>query len=187
MELLSRLNGIKPVWIELGLQTSNERTARLIRRGYELPVYDDAVRLLRSAGIETVTHVIFGLPGETRDDMLDTVRHIADVYRATGGPGAPPMGVKLQLLHILRGTDLYDMYLEGAVVPMERGEYIDTVCEALTLLPRGMVIHRLTGDGDKRSLAAPMWSADKKAVRAAMDKALRERDIEQGSASSQFC
>ena len=190
ISLLSRLNKIKPVWVELGLQTSNERTAELIRRGYLTPVYDDAVRRLRAEGIETVTHIIFGLPGETRADMLSTVRHVAGLCRETENISATaaPMGVKLQLLHILRGTALYDMYAAGQVRPMERDEYISTVCEALTLLPREMIVHRLTGDGDKCSLAAPLWSGDKKAVRAAMDRALRERDIVQGSGEGfQIC
>ena len=186
VDMLARLNRLKPVWVELGLQTSNQRTAALIRRGYELPVFDDAVERLTAAGLETVVHIIFGLPGETREDMLETVRHVARLYARThpADGSAPPMGVKLQLLHILRGTELYRMYKEGRAAPMERDEYIDVICEALTLLPRDIIIHRLTGDGDRKHLAAPMWSADKKAVRAAMDKALRSRDVEQGSA---FC
>ena len=187
--LLSRLNRIKPVWVELGLQTSCERTAKLINRGYELPVFDDAVKRLLGEGIETIAHIIFGLPGEARDEMLDTVRHVAGLWKdCRPAGGFPPMGVKLQLLHILKGTALYDMYLDGKAVPMERDEYIDIVCEALTLLPRDIVIHRMTGDGDKRFLAAPMWSADKKAVRAALDRALRANNTEQGSrALSQNC
>ena len=171
--LLAELNAIKPVWVELGLQTVSDETARLIRRGYELPVFDDAVQRLNRAGIETIAHVIFGLPGETREDMLRTVRHVA---------GLPIQGVKLQLLHILHGTDLYDMYMSGEVRPLEPDEYFNLLSDAIELLPRDMVIHRLTGDGDKRSLAAPLWSADKKRVRADMERFFAARDTEQGRA-----
>lgn len=188
VKLLAELNTEKPVWVELGLQTSYDGTAELINRCYPTRVYDDAVRRLNDAGLETVTHIIFGLPGETREDMLDTVRHVSALYlsereRLGREDRFPAAGVKLQLLHILRGTRLYEMYQAGEVRPLSRDEYIDIVCEALELLPRDIVIHRLTGDGDKRSLAAPMWSADKKGVRAAMYKAFAGRDIIQGSLS----
>lgn len=153
--LLDRLNQIKPVWVELGLQTSNEDTARLIRRGYPLTVYDQAVKRLHSVGIEVITHMIIGLPGETVTDMENTVRHIA---------AAGSEGIKLQLLHILRGTPLEQMYLDGQVQTLELEEYADIIARLISLLPPEMVVHRITGDGAKDELIAPLWSLDKKRV-----------------------
>ena len=155
LDMLERLNRIKPVWVELGLQTIHERSAEYIRRGYELPVYDAAVRELHKRGISVVTHLILGLPGETREDMKASLKHVVNV-------GSD--GVKLQLLHVLKGTDLADEYAAGKVPVMEFDEYIDLLCELVPLVPKEMVIHRLTGDGDKKLLIAPLWSADKKRV-----------------------
>ena len=154
LELLAELNGIKPVWIELGLQTIHERTARYIRRGYELPVYVDAVKRLRAVGIEVITHVILGLPGEDVNDMLETVSFVCK-------SGAT--GIKLQLLHVLKHTDLADEFASGAVKVLTEDEYIDILKQCVKT-PENMVIHRLTGDGDKKILIAPLWSADKKHV-----------------------
>lgn len=155
IELLSRLNRTKPVWVELGLQTADENTARLIRRGYELPVYDDAVHRLHAAGIEVITHMIIGLPGEAIEHMENTVRHII---------GAGSEGIKLQLLHILRGTPLEEMYRAGEVHVMELEEYARTVAKLIGMLPPEMVVHRITGDGARSELIAPLWSLDKKRV-----------------------
>lgn len=155
LELLSKLNKIKPVWIELGLQTINERTAEYIRRGYPLSVYDDAVKGLKERGIEVITHVILGLPGETKEDMLSTVRHVCDI-------GSD--GIKLQLLHILKNTDLEKEYEAGKVTVLSEDEYIDILRDCVKIIPDNTVIHRLTGDGDKKLLIAPIWSADKKHV-----------------------
>lgn len=155
LELISRVSRIKPVWIELGLQTIHERTAEYIRRGYPLSVYDEAVRKLRNLGIETIVHVILGLPGETREDMLETVKYVGD---------SGVQGIKLQLLHVLKGTDLADDYLAGKFSCLDMEEYTDIICEALMILPEDMVIHRMTGDGDKKLLIAPEWSKDKKRV-----------------------
>ncbi len=155
LELISRVSRIKPVWIELGLQTIHERTAEYIRRGYPLSVYDEAVRKLRNLGIETIVHVILGLPGETREDMLETVKYVGD---------SGVQGIKLQLLHVLKGTDLADDYLAGKFSCLGMEEYTDIICEALMILPEDMVIHRMTGDGDKKLLIAPEWSKDKKRV-----------------------
>lgn len=155
LDLISRVSRIKPVWIELGLQTIHERTAEYIRRGYPLSVYDEAVRKLRNLGIETIVHVILGLPGETREDMLETVKYV-------GNSGV--QGIKLQLLHVLKGTDLADDYLAGKFSCLGMEEYTDIICEALMILPEDMVIHRMTGDGDKKLLIAPEWSKDKKRV-----------------------
>ena len=170
--LLSELNQKKPVWAELGLQTVHPASAAYIRRGYGLEVYDDAVRRLRSEGIQVITHVILGLPNESREDMLQSVRYA----------GEHSDGIKLQLLHVLNGTDLLRDYREKLFTVMEQEEYIELLCDCVEALPRNVVIHRLTGDGDKRLLVAPMWSADKKRVLNAVNKAFRERDVEQGRA-----
>ena len=155
VELLARLNRIKPVWVELGLQTADENTARLIRRGYDLPIYDDAVRRLHAAGIEVITHMIIGLPGESFEQMENTVRHIVQ---------AGSEGIKLQLLHVLRGTPLEEMYRAGKVRIMEMEEYAGTVAKLIRMLPPQMVVHRITGDGARSELVAPLWSLDKKRV-----------------------
>ena len=163
LALLSELNQTKPVWVELGLQTIHERTARYIRRGYPLPVYDKAVRDLKEAGLEVIVHVILGLPGESAEDMLETVRYVA----ASGADG-----IKLQLLHVLRGTDLADDYYAGKVPVMSLEEYTDLLYRVVKEIPDEMVIHRLTGDGPKKLLIAPVWSADKKNVLNTIHRAL---------------
>ena len=155
LKLLAELNKIKPVWVELGLQTIHQRSIEYIRRGYDNSIYDDAVTKLTGLGVEVITHVIIGLPGETKEDMLKTVEYVAD---------SGSKGIKLQLLHVLKNTDLYEDYKKGLFETLSLDEYVDIVCEAIKLLPRDMVVHRLTGDGDKKILVAPMWSADKKRV-----------------------
>ncbi len=155
IELLAGLNEIKPVWVELGLQTIHAKTAEYIRRGFDLSVYDEAVRKLTERGIEVITHVILGLPGETAEDMLETVR-----YDCAGGS----KGIKLQLLHVLSGTDLEKEYLAGRVDVMTEDEYMDILKRCVSVITDGIVVHRLTGDGDKKLLVAPLWSADKKHV-----------------------
>ncbi len=155
LELLKELNEIKPVWVELGLQTIHESTAEYIRRGYGLSVYADAVKRLSSSGMEVITHVILGLPGESEDDMLETVKYVGE----TGAKG-----IKLQLLHVLKGTDLAKEYAAGKFKTLTRSEYINLLCKCIKVLPKDMIIHRLTGDGDKKLLIAPEWSADKKSV-----------------------
>ncbi|MCR5098263.1 MAG: TIGR01212 family radical SAM protein [Lachnospiraceae bacterium] len=155
IDLLSELNMIKPVWVELGLQTIHERTAEYIRRGYDLSVYDEAMGRLRKAGVEVITHMIIGLPGETPEDMLETVRYICDSGAA---------GIKLQLLHILRGTDLEREYRDGKIGTLSEDEYIDILKKCVEIIPDDVVIHRMTGDGDKRILVAPLWSGNKKHV-----------------------
>ena len=155
LELLSELNRIKPVWVELGLQTIHPKSAEYIRRGYKLNVYDRAVSELRERKIEVVTHVILGLPGETVEDMVETVRYVC-----AGGS----TGIKLQLLHILKGTDLETEYREGKVHVLSEDEYIDILKKCVRVIPEHVVVHRLTGDGDKKILVAPLWSGDKKHV-----------------------
>ena len=153
--LLTELNRIKPVQIELGLQTIKDSTARYIRRGYPLSTFDDAMKRLKAAGLETVVHMIIGLPGETAEDMKRTARYISD-------SGAD--GIKLQLLHILKDADIYNDYIAGKVQVLEMDEYINILIGCLMELRQDIIIHRLTGDGAKSKLVAPLWSADKKRV-----------------------
>lgn len=163
LAMLERISHIKPIFVELGLQTSNDKSAEYIGRGYSLECYDNAVKRLHGIGANVITHMIIGLPFETRDIMLDTAKHIAQV-------GSD--GIKLQLLHVLRGTPLADEYLAGKFSVLTLEEYIDILCDILRILPENTVIHRLTGDGDKKHLIAPMWSADKKRVLNAINKAI---------------
>ena len=164
LALLRELNAVKPVWVELGLQTVHPATAEAIRRGYELPVFDDAVRRLKEAGITVIVHMILGLPEETPEMMAQTAAHI-------GRSGAD--GIKFQLLHVLEGTDLAEDYRAGKFRTLELDEYIAALKRCLSEIPEDMVIHRLTGDGPKRSLIAPLWSADKKRVLNEVRKALQ--------------
>lgn len=165
LDLLGEMNRIKPVWVELGLQTIHERTAEYIRRGYSLSVYDEAVRNLQGAGIgHIVTHVILGLPGESEEDMKATVSYVAN---------SGVNGIKLQLLHVLAGTDLEQEYLQGKFDVLTMEQYVRLVAECVALLPKNMVVHRITGDGDKKILVAPAWSGDKKRVLNELNKALK--------------
>lgn len=164
--LLEEMNRRKPVWVELGLQTIHERTAEYIRRGYPLAAYDEAVKKLKEIGVQVIVHVILGLPGETAEEMKETVSYV-------GGSGAD--GIKLQLLHVMRGTDLEKDYREGKFRVMEMEEYVDLVADCIALLPERMVIHRMTGDGARKDLVAPLWSTDKKRVLNALHRALECR------------
>ena len=172
IELLAEINRTKPVWVELGLQTVHENTAEYIRRGYSLHVYDDAVKRLKNARLEVITHMIIGLPGETKEDIVETARYI-------GKSGAD--GIKLQLLHVLKGTDLAKDYADGKFGVLTRDEYIDILENCIKVLPESVVIHRLTGDGAKAELIAPMWSADKKRVLNAINAAFTQHNVVQGS------
>lgn len=164
--LLSRLNKIKPVWVELGLQTVHQSTADYIRRGYPLSVYDDAVKRLHKEGISVITHIIIGLPNEIDDMIIESARYA----------GKCSDGIKLQLLHILKGTDLCDEYYKGNVSVLSLEKYTEILVKCLQAVPKTTVIHRLTGDGDKNILVAPMWSADKKRVLNYINKAIRESE-----------
>ena len=155
ISLLAEINRQKPVSIELGLQTSSDQTARIIRRGYPFSVYRDAVRRLKKAGLEVVTHVIIGLPGETGEDAVRTT--MAAVAAGTDG-------IKFHLLHVLRGTDLEIMYQAGKYEPLTLEEYGCILKACMDVLPENMVVHRITGDGAKKDLIAPLWSGDKKRV-----------------------
>lgn len=167
MDLLIELNQIKPVWVELGLQTIHEKTASYIRRGYPLSVFDEAVSKLKKASITTIVHVILGLPGESRRDMLDTVDYV-------GKSGVS--GIKLQLLHVIRGTDLAKEYEAGKFNTLSMEEYVELVADCIAILPKNMVIHRMTGDGDKKTLIAPLWSGDKKNVLNRLNSAIANHE-----------
>ena len=173
VELLGELNKIKPVWVELGLQTTKAQSIAYIRRCYENRDFETSAARLHEKGIYVITHIILGLPDENINDMKNTL--LFALENKTDG-------VKLQLLHILKGTDLYDEYLRGRVKPLEKEEYVEILRELIPLIPENVAVHRLTGDGDKKILAAPMWSADKKDVlnsinRMLMDMALDEKYI----------
>lgn len=170
IELLGELNKIKPVWIELGLQSSNEKTARFIRRGYENHVYEKAVNKLKSIGCKVITHIILGLPDETKDDMLKTAEYA----------GKFSDGVKFHMLYITKDSDLALYYKETGFHLLSREEYIDILCECLRVIPKNVVIHRLTGDGDKSKLIAPLWTLNKKRVLREINNAFIDRNIEQG-------
>lgn len=172
LKLLEKLNEIKPVWVELGLQTIHQKTAEYIRRGYSLEVYDKAVKDLKKIGIEVIVHVILGLPFETNEMMYETVSYV-------GKSGID--GIKLQLLHVLKGTDLAKEYEDGKFNCLELDEYIEILENCIKILPNNITIHRLTGDGAKKDLIAPLWSADKKRVLNAVNTAFKNDKIIQGS------
>lgn len=165
LRLLDEMNKIKPVFVELGLQTVHQKSAKYIRRGYDLSVYDKAVRDLKKIGVNVVVHVILGLPNESENDMLETVKYVCE-------SGAN--GIKLQLLHVIDGTDLAKDYEKGLFKTLEFDEYVNLIVKCVKIIPKDIVIHRLTGDGAKKDLIAPLWSADKKRVLNAINKALRE-------------
>ena len=172
LELLEELNRKKPVWIELGLQTIHPETAAYIRRGYPLEVYDEAVRRLQESGIETIAHMILGLPGETPEMMRETAQYIGE---------SGVQGIKLHLLHVLAGTDLEKDYRAGLFDVLSLDEYISVLEACIESIPPEMVVHRLTGDGAKRFLIAPLWSADKKSVLNAINRAFERDHVIQGS------
>lgn len=174
LSLLKRLADKKPLWVELGLQTIHDSTVKYIRRGYDTAVYDTAVKNLHKIGAEVVTHVILGLPNETEAMMLDTVR-----YAVKCGTD----GIKLQLLHVLKNTDLEKDYVNQKFNTLTLDEYIKILAECIELLPWSVVVHRLTGDGAKRLLAAPLWSADKKTVLNTMNRYFLSNNIAQGTKS----
>lgn len=174
LDMLENLNKIKPVWVELGLQTSNEKSAEYIRRCYKNDVYEKTVKELISRNINVITHIIIGLPNETKEDVLNTV----DFSVKCGTDG-----VKLQLLHILKDTDLYEDYKKGLVKPLSLNEYMDILFECIERIPKNIVIHRITGDAPKKYLVEPLWSGDKKKVLNTINKEMEKRDIIQGKCS----
>lgn len=169
--LLSELNQKTKVWVEIGLQTANEATAQIIRRGYDNAVFADAVYRLHQAHISVVVHTILGLPGETLSDVLQTMTYLNTL---------PIEGIKLQLLHVLSDTDLAQWYTDGRYQPLELQTYIDWVCACIATLREDIVIHRLTGDGDRKTILAPLWSLHKRMVWNALHKQMRAQNIRQG-------
>lgn len=173
--------GAKFVWIELGLQTIHEKTEKYIRRMYSLEVYERAVINLDRAGICFITHIIIGLPGETREEILESIYYVQrGLYDEERKKKILPMGMKLQLLHVLEGTDLAYDYRRGNFFVMEMHEYIDLLIEALQGINPGIIIHRLTGDGNKAHLIAPLWSTNKKLVLNTLHRRMREENASQG-------
>ena len=170
-ELLAELNSKTKLWVELGLQTAKETSAHFIRRGYDNDVFTDAVKRLAAHDISVVAHVIVGLPGETKEDLLETMDYINSL---------PIEGVKLQLLHVLEYTDLAELYRSVQYTPLTLEEYIDLLCACIARLRPDIVLHRLTGDGDKNILLAPLWSLNKRHVLNTIHKTLRQRNIRQG-------
>ena len=168
LAMLERLNAIKPVWIELGLQTIHERTAKAVRRGYDLAAFEAGYRALKALGLTVIVHVIFSLPGETKEDMLDTVRYLASL-------DPPPDGVKLQMLHVLRGTQLGAEYEKAPFPLLTMEEYAELVAQSVRILPEETVIHRLTGDAPGPLLIAPEWTRNKKRVLNAVNREIQKK------------
>lgn len=173
IRLLSRLNQIKPVWVELGLQTIHEHTARYIHRGYPLSCFDQAMQSLHQAGLDVIVHTILGLPGENSRDVLDTMKYLNTCQI---------QGIKLQLLHVLSGTDLAADYQAGKFSVLDREEYIDLVIRCLEHLDPSIVIHRVTGDGPKDLLIAPLWASRKREVLNLLHHQMKEQGSYQGKA-----
>lgn len=171
--LLSELNKIKPVWVELGLQTIHPETAEYIRRGYSLEVYDSALERLKKNNLYVITHMIIGLPGEDLEMAVKTAEYISK---------SKSDGIKLQLLHVLKGTDLEKDYNSGLFSELSVEEYVKILGECIRHIPKTVTVHRLTGDGNKRYLVAPLWSADKKRVLNYVKEYFTANDINQGAA-----
>lgn len=171
IELIAELARIKPVWVELGLQTIHQKTADFINRGYNLECYDTAVRNLKKAGASVITHIIIGLPYETKEQIMQTAAYV-------GKSGAD--GIKLQLLHVLKNTKLEEIYNSGVFRTLSEEEYVSLVADIIGVLPENIVIHRLTGDGDKKILISPIWSCNKRRVLNLINHKLKEKNIVQG-------
>lgn len=174
LQLLQRLNNIKPIFVELGLQTIHEKTAEYINRCYPLSTFDTAVKNLKSIDVNVIVHTIIGLPNETEEMIYQTVDYV-------GKSGAD--GIKLQLLHILENTALADDYKAGKFNTLTLEKYTEIICNCIEIIPENMVIHRITGDGAKNILIEPKWSGNKKLVLNTINKALKEQNIVQGSKS----
>jgi len=172
LELLEEMNKKVYTWVELGLQTVSDKTAKLINRGYTLETFEKALHNLRSRGIDVVVHTIFGLPGETKEDMLNTVKYISE---------KDIQGVKFHLLHLMKDTPLVKLYERGKLEFLQQDEYIDLISTAVTMLPQSMVVHRLTGDAPRALLIGPMWSLKKWEVLNAIDKKFEDNNLYQGA------
>lgn len=172
LALLAELNRQKPVWVELGLQTVHEQTAARIRRGYPLSCFETALDGLNKSGIDAIVHTILGLPGETPEDMLETARYLSHKNI---------QGIKPQLLHVLKGTDLARVYAEEHFHILTLEEYTDILIRCIELLPPEVVVHRITGDGPKSLLMEPQWSGHKKFVLNEIHKEFKTRQTWQGN------
>jgi radical SAM protein (TIGR01212 family) len=171
LDLLEEFNKKVYVWVELGLQTINDKSARLINRGYSLAVFEEALEKLHKRNIDVVVHTIFGLPEETNEDMLNTVKFVAS---------KPIKGIKFHLLHLMEETPMVKLYEKGRLKFLEQDDYIDLVCKSITMLPETMVIHRLTGDAPRELLIGPMWSLKKWEVLNSIDRKFVENNWYQG-------
>lgn len=177
LDLLEEMNKKTYLWVELGLQTINDESARNFNRGYDFKVFDETLKKLLDRRIEVVIHTIFGLPGETKEDMLKTVDYVAH-------SGA--QGVKFHLLHLMKDTKMVDQYENGQLQLLSQEDYIDLVCKAIAMIPSEMVVHRLTGDAPRASLIGPMWSLKKWEVLNTIDKTLVDNDMWQGKEYEQL-
>ena len=171
VDLLEEISKKTYLWVELGLQTINDESARNFNRGYDFKVFEEGIKKLQDRNIEVVVHTIFGLPGETKDDMLKTIDYVAH-------SGA--QGIKFHLLHLMSGTQMVKQYESGELELLSQEDYIDLICKGVAMIPQDMVVHRLTGDAPRESLIGPMWSLKKWEVLNAIDKALVDNDIYQG-------
>ncbi|MGG7079136.1 TIGR01212 family radical SAM protein [Clostridium sardiniense] len=171
LDLLEEINKDIYVWVELGLQTVSDETARKINRGYKLEVYEDAIKRLKERNIDFVTHCIFGLPGETKEDMLKSVDYIAH---------SGSKGIKFHLLHLMKNTPMVKLYERGELEFVSQDDYIDLICKSIAMLPEDMIVHRLTGDAPRDLLIGPIWSLKKWEILNAIDKALIDNEIYQG-------
>ena len=171
VDLLEEISKKTYLWVELGLQTINDESARNFNRGYDFEVFKEGIKKLQDRNIEVVVHTIFGLPGETKEDMLKTVDYVAH-------SGA--QGIKFHLLHLMKDTAMVKQYESGELELLSQEDYIDLICKGIAMLPQEMVVHRLTGDAPRESLIGPMWSLKKWEVLNSIDKALEDNDIYQG-------
>ncbi|MDD7795131.1 TIGR01212 family radical SAM protein [Clostridium sp. 'White wine YQ'] len=171
LDLLEEMNSKVYTWVELGLQTVHEKTAKLINRGYTLEVFEEALKKLRERGIDVVVHTIFGLPEESKEEMLETIRYISN---------KDIQGVKFHLLHLMKDTPMVKLYEQGRLKFLTQEEYIELICESINIIPQKMVVHRLTGDAPRSLLIGPMWSLKKWEVLNAIDKTMEDNDYYQG-------
>ncbi len=171
VDLLEEISKKTYLWVELGLQTINDESARNFNRGYDFEIFKEGIKKLQDRNIEVVVHTIFGLPGETKEDMLKTVDYVAH-------SGA--QGIKFHLLHLMKGTQMVKQYESGELQLLSQEDYIDLICKGISMLPQEMVVHRLTGDAPRESLIGPMWSLKKWEVLNSIDKALEDNNIYQG-------
>ncbi len=168
LKMLDELNKKTFLWLELGMQTTNENTLQFINRGYSHKVFDENIKKLKKHNIKFLIHMILGLPYETKQDMINTVKYIADTH---------PFGVKFHSLYIQNDAPIYELYLKNSFKLLSKDEYIDIICDCIEILPKDIVIHRLTGDADKKKLIAPIWCADKLSVIASINKELKNRNL----------